>query len=71
MKFVLELLLVLLPRPFPDRFGEDMREQIATDLAVARSKGWTAALLFTLATGLGLVRTAAAERWNPTWVGVD
>jgi putative ABC transport system permease protein len=45
-----------------------MREQIATDLAVARSKGWTAALAFTLATALDLARTAVAERWNPTWV---
>ncbi|MGE0158231.1 MAG: ADOP family duplicated permease [Gemmatimonadales bacterium] len=65
---VLELLLRLLPRPFRERFGGDMREQIATDLQIARSKGGMAAVAFTLATGVDLLLTAAAERWNPTWV---
>jgi predicted permease len=56
------------PAPFRDRFGDDMRDQIATDLDVARSKGVAAALWFALVTGLALVRGGLAERWNPTWV---
>jgi hypothetical protein len=68
MKSLLNLLIALLPRLFRDRFGEDMRDQIATDLRKARSKGWGTALVFTLATALDLVHTAFAERWNPTWV---
>jgi predicted permease len=68
MRRLLELLVGFLPGPFRERFGCDMREQIATDLVVARSKGWTAALAFTLSTAFDLVRTAVAEWWNPTWV---
>src|SRR5687767_12069140 len=68
MSGLLELLVRLLPRPFRERFGGDIREQIATDLGVARSKGRPAALGFTLSTAFDLVHTAVAERWSPTWV---
>ncbi|HKS06342.1 MAG TPA: ABC transporter permease [Gemmatimonadaceae bacterium] len=58
----------LLPYAFRERFGDEMSEQIARDYATARSAGRTHAVAFAIATTLDLIRTAIAERLNPSWV---
>ena len=59
-------LLRLFPRPFRGRFGDELGEHVSREWDDARSRGTAAALWFSLATGVDLVRSALAERWHPT-----
>lgn len=69
MNLWFECLLQLFPPPFRSRFGPEVRDRAVTDVEQARvERGWGAGLLVLLATSADLVRSAAAERWNPTWI---
>jgi predicted permease len=63
----LTLLVRLFPAPFRQRFGPAIAEQVERDYARARGRGYGASLWFTFATATDLLRSAVAERWNPTW----
>ncbi len=69
MRSLLIGLVGLFPGPFREQFGRDMVEQVGLDYDGACARGRLAALRFTLATGLDLLSSGIAERWNPTWVG--
>lgn len=56
-----------LPRPFRERFGDEILEQIEHDAQRARERGAIAAFAFSLGAVLDLVRTSVAERVRPTW----
>jgi predicted permease len=65
-----EALVRLFPTGFRVQFGEDICEQVQRDATRARAQGRLASLVFYLATIFDLIRSAAAERRNPTWNGV-
>lgn len=71
MKRALSLLLWLFPRPFRERFASAMLDEIERDYGRARAQGVSAALWFSLGTAWDLVRSAFAERWNPSWVSAQ
>ncbi len=60
-------LLGLFPRPFRDRYGDELLADIEQDLATARARGPFATHARSLAIALDLVRSAVAEHWRPTW----
>ncbi|HVZ48042.1 MAG TPA: ABC transporter permease, partial [Gemmatimonadaceae bacterium] len=62
----LHALVRVLPRPFRDEFGAEIRADIARYHAAARAAGPRATLSFTLATAFDLVRAAVAERVRPS-----
>lgn len=55
-----------LPAAFRAEFGGEIAEQIQRDYAAARARGVAEAIWFSVATVVDLLRTALAERWNPT-----
>jgi predicted permease len=61
------LLVRLFPAAFRRQFGEDIIEQVLADYARSRTRGPWRASAFTLSAVADLVRSAAAERWNPMW----
>ncbi|MEQ8330861.1 MAG: ABC transporter permease [Longimicrobiales bacterium] len=69
-RFLLALLR-LFPREFRRQFGADMREQIVADHDRARARGFFHGVAFGLGTAVDLVRSAAVERMDPTWVERD
>ena len=68
MKPALRSLVRLFPPAFREQFAADMVEQIERDYDAARARGHAALGWFVLATAADLVRSAAAERWDPTLV---
>jgi predicted permease len=71
VKSLLALLVRLFPEDFRDQFAAGMIEQVERDYDHARARGRLAAYWFALATALDLVRSGVAERWSPTWVGLQ
>jgi predicted permease len=64
-----ELLLRLFPSPFRSRFGAEIRDRALEDVERARrERGWGAEAWVLLATSTDLLRAAAAEGLNPTWI---
>ncbi|MEJ2541487.1 MAG: ABC transporter permease [Gemmatimonadota bacterium] len=69
MRLWFELLLLLFPEEFRVRFGPEIRERALADVEGAwEGRGWGAGIMALLATSADLVRAAAAERFNPTWI---
>jgi putative ABC transport system permease protein len=68
VRFFLTQLVRLFPAEFRYQFGPDMVDQVMADYDRAGARSRYAAALFALLTALDLVRSAVAERWNPTWV---
>ena len=68
MRSVLTFLVRLYPAPFRSQFESDMVEQIGRDYERACSQGRLRALGFWVATAVDMIRSAAAERWDPTWI---
>jgi predicted permease len=62
-------LVRLLPQGFRSEFGDEIREQIATDYDHAAAHGAAVAVWFTATTTVDLIGSALAERWSPTWLG--
>jgi predicted permease len=60
-------LIGLYPRAFRRQFGASIAEDIADDHARAKSRGTLATIGFAAGTSLDLLRSAIAERINPTW----
>ncbi|MBC7894198.1 MAG: ABC transporter permease [Cytophagaceae bacterium] len=69
MSRVLTSLVRLFPRAFRERFGAGMRETIRHDWHQARCRGAGVSTWFAISTAFDLVRSAAAEHFNPTWAG--
>lgn len=67
MKAMVTVLLRLFPAAFRERFGSEIREQVEQDWARARDRDSFRAWVFACATIGDLIRSAAAERWRPTW----
>ncbi|HUP23071.1 MAG TPA: ABC transporter permease [Thermoanaerobaculia bacterium] len=67
MRSLLPRLLHLFPVAFRTRFGEEMAEQLRVDHDRAASQSRLHALRFSVLAALDLVRSAVAERWNPSW----
>jgi predicted permease len=67
MRALLVWLVRLYPRPFRDEFGDDVREQLVRDYDRARAQGRLAGAWCALACATDIVRSAIAERVNPTW----
>ena len=64
-----DLLLLLFPREFRHRFGPEIGERAAGDVERAGARGgWLHSAWATLATTGDLLRAAAAERMQPTWI---
>ena len=64
-----DLLLVLFPREFRRRFGPEIAERARADVERAGSAGgWVGAAWAAVATTGDLLRAAAAERMQPTWI---
>ena len=61
------LLVRLFPAEFRLQFARDMREQIRRDAERAREQGRVSSLAFALSTLFDLLRSAIAERSDPTW----
>ena len=68
MKRILFALLHLLPADFRSRFGEELEEQILEEYESASARGVWSVAGYVALTGLDLLRSAVAERVNPTWV---
>jgi putative ABC transport system permease protein len=68
VKRLLLLLIRVFPSAFRKQFADDMAEQIECDLERARARSSLAALWFTIATALDLVRAGIAERRHPGWI---
>jgi len=67
MKRFFRLLVRLFPRAFREQFETEMLDHVREEYGRARSQGWIAATGFGVATTVNLIRSAIAERWNPTW----
>lgn len=67
MRALLTLLVRLFPSEFSLQFAPDMLEQIRLDHGRALHRGRLAALGFAIATALDLIRSAIAERRDPSW----
>ena len=67
MRRLLGACVRLFPRAFRARFAAELTAQIERDLERARARGAFAACWFALATTTDLLRSAVAERSNPTW----
>ena len=63
----LDVLLRLYPRAFRERFGNEMSAELERGLHRARQRGGGAELGYVLASALDLLRSAAAERLDPSW----
>lgn len=60
-------LLSLFPAQFRTQFGEEMRQQLEQDYAIARTRGrWSAAWCL-LSSAADLIKSATAEHARPTW----
>jgi len=68
VKRALLSLVRLFPPAFREQFAADMAEQVERDYDAARARGHPALLWFALATAFDLAKSAAVERWSPTWV---
>ncbi len=68
MRSVLRSLVGLFPVAFRARFGRGVIEDIERDYDRARAQGILPAAWCALATAWDLLRSAAAEHVNPTWV---
>jgi putative ABC transport system permease protein len=71
VKALLRALIPLFPIAFRDRFGDGMIAQVEQDYDRARASGLMPAAWFAAATAWDLVRSAAAEHVNPTWVSAQ
>ena len=67
MRRLLISLIGLYPRPFRREFGASIAEDICSDYELARSRGVLPTLWFAAGTAVDLVKSAVAERFNPTW----
>lgn len=67
MSMLLGRLVRLFPPAFRHQFGNDLREQVRTDLRRARASGRWRELHCGVATAFDLIRSAFAERLHPTW----
>jgi hypothetical protein len=62
---LLELLVLLFPKPFRDEYGEEVTLQLRRDFARARAAGFLATVWFAVGTAADLVLSAVAERLHP------
>jgi predicted permease len=67
VRYFLAFLIRLFPPAFRREFGAVMLDDIERDSRRARSGGAMAAIGFSIATTVDLIRSAIAERLNPTW----
>lgn len=67
MSGLLNGMLRLLPPAFRQRFGPEILEDLREDWAVVRARGRLAAVGFAVVAALGLLGTALAEHWKPSW----
>lgn len=68
LRIALKALTRLFPRAFRDSFSDEIIEQMELDVARAYERSALAALWYALGAALDIVKSAIAERRNPTWV---
>ncbi len=69
MRWWFGLLAWSFPRPFRERFGEELRGQANEECLRAFDDGPIRGLFGLVATSADLLWTGLAERWSPTWEG--